>query len=179
MCKGDKKLGVCSLAEVLYLDVPSILVEHVCGGDAALRNLASCHGEVLHSLLSVTLHANLHLSVLRPLQSAHSLVLCHHLAHKWLAVNTHNLVACQYAGTLCGSVLHHVLHTYGVLAYCELDAHTRERAFEVVCHSLCILCGDVYRVGVEVGKNLRYSHINKRVDIHLVHILVVHDVQQV
>ena len=179
LSQRDEHLGISSLAEASHLYIARVLVEHICRSDALLRYVATCDGEVFHGFLSVAHHAELHLRVLRTLQSAHSLLVGHYLAYERFAVDAHNLVAGDDASALSRSVLHHVLHADGVLAYGELDAHARERTLQVVGHSLRILSRDIDGVGVEVGKNLRNGDVDERVDVYLVHILVVDDVQQV
>ena len=152
-----------------------MFVNHVCSRDALLRNVATCHGEVFHALLSVAYHTDFHLSVFRTLQSSHGFLLRYNLANERFAVYAYNLVACQDACFLGRSVLHHVLNMNGVLANGELYANARERSFKIVGYSLRILSADVDRVRVEIGKNLRYGLVNKRVDVHLVHILVFNE----
>ena len=159
--KRDEHFWVSGLSETLHLDIASVLVDHVCCRDALLWYVTTCHGEVFHALLCVAYHTDFHLRVLRTLQSAHGFLLRHNLAHKRFAVNTHNLVASQDASLLCRTVLYHVLYAYGVLAYSELNAHTRERTLQIVGHSLCILGADIYRVRVEVGQNLRNGLVDK------------------
>ena len=66
---------------------------------------------------------------------------------------------------------------YGVFAYCELDAYTGERAFEVVVGCLDIFCADVDRVRVQLSEDLRNGFLHQVVDIHRVNILVVDDVE--
>ena len=179
LSQGDEQFGIRSLAETLNLDVARVVVEHIGGGNALLRDVAASHGEVFHSLLSVAHHSYLHLSVLRTLQSSHSLVLSDYLAHEGLAVYAHNLVAGKQSRTLCRTVLHHILHMNSILAYCELNAHTRERAFQLVGLRLRVLGAYIGRMRIEVGQYLRYCHVYKRVDVHLVNILVVDDVQEI
>ena len=109
----------------------------------------------------------------------HGLFVGNLLANENRVVNAHNLVAGNHSGTLCGPVAHHVLHTYGVLAYGKLDAHSRERALQVVVHYLHVFGTDVYGVRVELGQNLRHGALHELVDVDGVHILVVDNVQQV
>ena len=51
--------------------------------------------------------------------------------------------------------------------------------FKVVGGFLYVFCADVDRMRVEVGQYLRYCHVDKRVDVYFVDVLVVDDVQQV
>ena len=177
--KGDEHFGISGLAETLHLNISCVLVEHIRGCDALLRYVATRYRKVFHGFLSVAHHTQLHLRVLRTFQASHGLLVRDNLAHERLAVHAYNLVAGEDASTLCRTVLHDVLHVYGVLAYGELDAHSRERSLQVVSHSLRVLRADVYGVRVEVGENLRYGYVHERVDVHLVHVLIVYKVKQI
>ena len=177
--KSNEEFGVGCLAEVLYSDVTRLVVKHVSGGDALLGDVASCHGKVLDGLLSVAHHADFHLCVLRTFKAVHRLFVCHFLADKWFPIDAHNLVAGKQARSLCRTVLDYVLHMYRVLAYRELDAHAGERTAQVVGGSLHILGTDIDGVRVEIGENLRYRLIDKRIDVHLIDILVVDNMQEI
>ena len=177
--QSHEQFGVSVLTEVLYLDISRILIEHIHRRNALLRNVGTRYGEVFHGFRSIPHHSDFHLSALLALQSAHRLFVGHHLSHKRLSVHANYLVAGQYSSLLCRTVLHHVLHVDGVLSDNKFHADSRERALEVVLRSLHVFGADINRVRVEVRKYLRYRHINERVDVHVVNILIVDDMQQV
>lgn len=129
--------------------------------------------------LSVALHAYFHLGVFRSFEASHGFLVSYDLAYERLSVYAHNLVAGKDACLFSRAVLYYALHVYGVVSYDKLNAHARERAFQVVGGLLYVLRADVDRVGVEVRQNLRYGLVDERVDVNRVNILVVYDVQQI
>ena len=109
----------------------------------------------------------------------HGFLVGNNLAHEWLAIHGYNLVASQKSCFFGRSVLDYILHMDGVLADNELDAHSREGAFEVVVSLSRILCTDIDGMRVELSKNLRYRLIHQGINVHGIHILVVDEVEQV
>ena len=175
----DEQLGIGGLREFLHADVAGLVVEHIGGGNALLGDVATRDGKGMDHLGAIAHHAYLDLGVLGALEPVHGLFLGHYLTHKRLAIHAHNLVACQNAGLFGGTVLDDALDVNSVLSDDKLDTDTRERTLQVVGGSLCLLGIDIHRVRVELGENLRDSHIHQRVDVDLVYILVADDMQQI
>ena len=109
----------------------------------------------------------------------HGLLVCDNLSHEGLVVDAHDLVARHDARTLGRSIADDVLHVDGVLADGELDAHARERAFQVVGGYLHVLGINVDGVGVQLRQDERNGLLDQRVDVDRVHILVVDNMQDV
>ena len=177
--QGDEQLGISLLAKVLHLDVACVIIEHIGGSDGLGGYLAARHLIGKRLGVSVAQHAELDLGALRTLQTAHGLLIGHLRAHKFLPVDIDNLVASQDACPLGRSVLDDVLHIDGVLTDGELDAYTRERAAQVIVCRLHILRTDIDGVRIELSQDLRNGLLHQRIDVDLVHILVVDDAQQV
>ncbi len=95
LCQGDEHLWIGVLAEVLDADISRVVIEHIGCGDALGRYLATGDGEGLHLLAAIAHDANLHLRILRTLQSVHRFLVGDNLAHERLAIYGYNLVACQ------------------------------------------------------------------------------------
>ena len=179
LCKGYGHLVVGVLAEVLHFHITCLVIKHICCRHTFHWYFATSDCEVLRFLLSVAHHANLHFRVLGTFQAFHRLLVGNALSHERLVVDTYYLVASDNASLLCRSVGDYSLHMYGVLANHELNAHAEERAFQVVGGQLHVLRAYINRMRVELCKYLRHCLFNKRVDVHLVNILVVDDVQKV
>ena len=177
--QGDEKLGIGVLAEILYLNIAAFIVEHITGGNALGGNLTTSDGNMADSLLAVADDTQLHLRVLRTLQTVHGLLVGNLLADKDRVVDLDNLVASQHTGTLCGAVADDILHADGVLTDGELDADAGERAAEVVVGNLALTGSDVDGVRVELAEDLRHGLLNEVVHIDGVDVLVVDDMQQI
>ena len=174
-----QQFGIGSLTKALDADVACAVVNHVGGRNALQRDVSAGDNKRLWLFVAISHHANLHLCVLGTLESFHRFLIGHHFPHEGFVVNHHDFVACQDACTLGRTVLNDVLYMDSVLADGELDAHTRERSLQFLVGCLHVLGTDVYAMRVQTRKNLRHGILHKRVKIHLVHILIVDDVQQV
>ena len=132
-----------------------------------------------HRLLAIADDAQLDLRILGTLQPMHRLLVGHDLADKGRIVDLDNLVAGNQTRTLSRAVANHILHTDRIITDGELDAHTRERALQVVVGNLHILGPDVDRMRIEFRQDLRHSLLDQVVDIDGIHILIVDNMQQV
>ena len=130
-------------------------------------------------LFAITDDAQLDFRILRPFQTMHGLFVCHFRADKRLIIHLDNLIASNQSCTLCRAVANHILHTDGIVADGELDAHARERALQVIVGNLHILGGNIDRMRVELRENLRHSLLDHIVDIDGIHILIVDNMQQI
>ena len=175
----NEHLGIGSLSEALDAYVSCGLVEHVGSGNAVLRNLSARYREILDALGTIAHDADLHLRVLRAFQPVHGFFGRNLLSNEGLPIHADNLVACQKSRLLGRPVLHHILHMDRILTNGKLNAHPRERSFQVVGSRLSILRADIHRVRVELRQDLRDGPIDERIYIHIVHILIVYEMEQV
>ena len=149
--QSNEHVGISSFAEVLNADIARIVVEHVGGSYAFLRDVAACDGKFQRLFMPITQYADAHLCVFRTFQSAHGLVVGNGFAHKGLSVYAHHLIAGQQSCSFGRCILYHVLHVQRVFADVELDTHARERPFQLVVGGLHVFGCDVNRVRIEVG----------------------------
>ena len=147
----NEQFGIGCFAEVLDADIACFIVKHIGCRNTLRRYFTACYHEIFNGFLPITLYSDLHLRVFRPFQAAHGLFIGNGFAHERFAVNTHNLVTSQDAGTVGRPILDDILHVDGVLSDGKFNAHTRERAFQVVVGCLYILGIDIDRVRVKLA----------------------------
>ena len=143
LCQGDEQFGIGILAEILNLNVASLVVEHIRCGDTLHGYLASGYSNVAQLGLTITEYAQLHLRIPRSFQTVHGFLIGHLLTHEHRVVDLNNLVASHHTSPLSWSVADDILHTDGVLADGKLDTDAREGTLQVVVGNLYVLGSNV------------------------------------
>ena len=144
----DEQFRVGVLTKVLDADISRVIVQHIHRSNALGRYLATCHDDVTNLLLAKAHDAQLHLCVLRTLETVHGLLVGQRLTRKRLVVDHHNLIASNDTSTLSRSITNDLLHMERIATDIELDADTRERAAQIVISHLYVLGSNVHGMGV-------------------------------
>ena len=177
--KGNQQLRIGILTKVLDLDIAGLLIEHITSRHTLRRYLTTCHGDMTNFLLSITDDTQFHLCILGTFQTMHSLLVGHNLTHKDRIIHLHNLVTCHQSSPFGRPVTDHILYTDGVLTDGKLNTHPRERSLQVVIGSLHILRGDIGRVRIQFGEDLRHRLLHQVVYIDCIHIHIIDIVEQI
>ena len=177
--KGNQKLRICILAKVLHLDVTRFIVNHIARRNTLRGYLTTSDGNITNLILSITNDTQLHLCILRTLQTVHRFLVGTYLSYKGRVVDLYNLITSHHSCTLCRTITDNILDTDCILTDDELNANTKEGTSQVVVGDLPFTCRDIDRVGIEFCQNLWHSLLYEIIDIHCIDILVINNVQQI